>query len=91
LFNILFCSPLGSKKSTPDLYGFSYLDEVEDLLGICLDEEGSNYSDKELKQWLGKIQDWRKKSKTVFVYFNNDAYGFAIKNALALKKLVSQD
>jgi uncharacterized protein YecE (DUF72 family) len=52
---------------------------------------GSNYSDKELKQWLGKIQDWRKKSKTVFVYFNNDAYGFAIKNALALKKLVSQD
>jgi uncharacterized protein YecE (DUF72 family) len=52
---------------------------------------GSNYSDKELKQWLGKIQDWRKKSKTVFVYCNNDAYGFAIKNALALKKLVSQD
>jgi uncharacterized protein YecE (DUF72 family) len=52
---------------------------------------GSNYSDKELKQWAGKIQDWRKKEKTVFVYFNNDAYGFAVKNALTLKKLVSQD
>jgi uncharacterized protein YecE (DUF72 family) len=52
---------------------------------------GSNYSDKELRQWAGKIQDWEKKGKTVFVYFNNDAYGFAIKNAQALKKMVSQD
>ncbi len=50
---------------------------------------GSNYSDSELKQWATKIQDWRTKKKTVFVYFNNDAYGFAIKNALTLKKLVS--
>jgi len=52
---------------------------------------GSNYSDKELEQWKEKIQDWRKKRKTVFVYFNNDAYGFALKNALALKKLVFQN
>jgi uncharacterized protein YecE (DUF72 family) len=50
---------------------------------------GSNYSDKELSQWAKKIQDWSGKSKFVFVYFNNDAYGFAIKNALTLKKLVS--
>jgi len=52
---------------------------------------GSNYSDKELKQWAKKIEDWRKKKKTVFVYFNNDAYGFAVKNALTLKKLVSSN
>jgi uncharacterized protein YecE (DUF72 family) len=52
---------------------------------------GSDYSDKELKQWTRKIQDWREKGKAVFVYFNNDAYGFAVKNALTLKKLVSQD
>ena len=49
---------------------------------------GSNYSDQELKQWADKIQGWEKTGKTVFVYFNNDAYGFAIKNALMLKKLV---
>jgi len=49
---------------------------------------GSYYSDKELKQWAEKIKDWRKKGKTLFVYFNNDAYGFAVKNALTLKKLV---
>jgi uncharacterized protein YecE (DUF72 family) len=50
---------------------------------------GSNYSDKELKQWAEKIQDWREKGKNVFVYFNNDAYGFAVKNGLTLKKFVS--
>jgi uncharacterized protein YecE (DUF72 family) len=52
---------------------------------------GSNYSEKELKQWAAKIQDWEKKGKIVFAYFNNDSYGFAIKNALTLRKLVSHD
>jgi uncharacterized protein YecE (DUF72 family) len=50
---------------------------------------GSNYSDKELREWARKIQNWRKKRKTAFVYFNNDAYGFAVKNGLALKKTIS--
>jgi len=50
---------------------------------------GSNYSDAELRQWAGKIRKWGERKKTVFVYFNNDAYGFAIKNALALKKLMA--
>ncbi|OGP91664.1 MAG: hypothetical protein A2156_15295 [Deltaproteobacteria bacterium RBG_16_48_10] len=50
---------------------------------------GSNYSDQELREWAVKIQGWEKGGKTVFVYFNNDAYGFAIKNALTLKKLTS--
>ncbi|MBI5966295.1 MAG: DUF72 domain-containing protein [Deltaproteobacteria bacterium] len=49
---------------------------------------GSNYSHKELKGWAKKIRDWRAKGKDIFVYFNNDAYGFAIQNALTLKKLV---
>jgi uncharacterized protein YecE (DUF72 family) len=48
---------------------------------------GSNYSEKELKGWAEKIQDWRKKGKIIFTYFNNDAYGFAVKNATALKKM----
>jgi uncharacterized protein YecE (DUF72 family) len=52
---------------------------------------GSNYSDKELNQWAQKLQGWRRKGKIVFVYFNNDAYGFATKNALTLKKMVSTD
>ncbi len=50
---------------------------------------GSNYSDKDLKTWAQKIVGWTEKGKDVFVYFNNDAYGFAVKNALTLRKLVS--
>lgn len=50
---------------------------------------GSNYSDKELKAWAEKVKDWEKKGKAVFVYLNNDVYGFAIKNGLALKKFLS--
>jgi uncharacterized protein YecE (DUF72 family) len=50
---------------------------------------GSNFSDKELKGCTEKIKKCREKGKDVFVYFNNDAYGFAIKNALTLKKFVS--
>jgi len=49
---------------------------------------GSNYSEKELKGWAEKIEGWNKKKKDVFVYFNNDAYGFALKNGKVLKQLV---
>jgi len=52
---------------------------------------GSNYSDQELSEWVRKIRSWGEKGKTVFVYFNNDTYGFAVKNALALKRLLSKD
>jgi len=48
---------------------------------------GSNYSDKELKGWAQETEGWAERGKDVFVYFNNDAYGFAIKNALSLKEL----
>lgn len=50
---------------------------------------GSNYSKEELQEWVGKIAKWRKEGKTVFVYFNNDAFGFAVQNALKLKSLLT--
>ncbi len=50
---------------------------------------GSNYSDQELRAWAIKIRTWEKKREAIFVYFNNDAYGFAIKNALTLKQLIA--
>jgi uncharacterized protein YecE (DUF72 family) len=49
----------------------------------------ANYSDRELKEWAEKIRGWEAGKKKVFIYFNNDIHGFAVKNALALKKLVS--
>jgi len=44
---------------------------------------GSKYTNKELKDLSQKIKKWLK-SVDVYVYFNNDAYGYAIENAKAL-------
>ncbi len=49
----------------------------------------SRYSKEELKEWALKIRRLKKNKKMVLVFFNNDAYGFAVKNALELKKLLS--
>jgi uncharacterized protein YecE (DUF72 family) len=86
-FNFAFCIAHGS--------GLPYTDRVtSDYVYLRLHGGevlyGSDYSDKELKQWVERIRFWEKKKKTVWVYFNNDAYGFAVKNALSLKKLMSR-
>ncbi len=44
----------------------------------------SNYSEKELKDWAEKIKGYFKKGLDVYVYFNNDACGYAIDNAKSL-------
>jgi uncharacterized protein YecE (DUF72 family) len=48
----------------------------------------SCYSDEELSQWANKIAQLGKKVKAVYIYFNNDAEAFAVKNALTLRKLI---
>lgn len=45
----------------------------------------SNYSDEELSRYANKIKLWSKKT---FVYFDNDFSGFAVSNALTLKKML---
>jgi len=51
---------------------------------------GSEYSEEELKQWAKKVRKWLKEHeiKLVFAYFNNDAYGFAVKNAFTFRNLL---
>jgi len=52
---------------------------------------GSNYSQGNLKSWAKKIKNWLKERRTVYAYFNNDAYGYAVKNALRLKELITAE
>jgi uncharacterized protein YecE (DUF72 family) len=47
-----------------------------------------SYDDATLESWASKIKVW-KKMKSVYVYFDNDDSGFAPKDALRLKELVS--
>lgn len=47
---------------------------------------GSNYSEGELREWAAKARAWLKKGNDVYAYFNNDAQGYAVKNALLLRE-----
>jgi len=48
----------------------------------------SKYTKKELKDLSQKIKKWNNRGKEVFVYFNNDASGFAVANARTLKNIL---
>jgi uncharacterized protein YecE (DUF72 family) len=50
----------------------------------------SCYTDKELKQWANKISEWLKE-RDIYIYFNNDVFGFAIDNAKNLRNYITND
>jgi uncharacterized protein YecE (DUF72 family) len=45
----------------------------------------SCYSDDELAGWAEKIDKLARSLKSVYIYFNNDVQGFALKNAVTLR------
>jgi uncharacterized protein YecE (DUF72 family) len=46
----------------------------------------SNYSDRELKEWAAFAKEY--KGRDIFAFFNNDAYGYAVKNALKFRQFL---
>lgn len=44
-----------------------------------------------LQQWARKINEWQKQLTDVYVYFNNDAEGRSIRNALQLRGLCEKN
>lgn len=50
----------------------------------------SCYTEKELTGWVRKIKVWLKKGRDCYAFFNNDALGYAVENALELKKLIKE-
>ena len=49
----------------------------------------SDYTDKELSEEAAHIRRYRRQGLDVYVYFNNDARGYAIKNARSLRALIA--
>jgi uncharacterized protein YecE (DUF72 family) len=47
-----------------------------------------NYSGREIEEWAARLRDWRRHAE-VFAYFNNDWEGFAVENALTLRRLLT--
>jgi uncharacterized protein YecE (DUF72 family) len=48
-----------------------------------------NYSDRELEEWAGRIESWRRRVD-VFGYFNNDWNAYAVRNAMSLRGMVER-
>jgi uncharacterized protein YecE (DUF72 family) len=46
-----------------------------------------SYSDEQLQWWAERLREWRNMGHDVFVYFNNDGYGNAVRNAITLRSL----
>jgi uncharacterized protein YecE (DUF72 family) len=49
--------------------------------------EGS-YPDATLHQWADRIHAWQQDLRAVYLYFDNDQSGYAVQNALSLKKRI---
>jgi len=47
-----------------------------------------SYSEDDLRWWRDRIAEWQDQGRDVVVYFNNDGYGFAVRNALRLRELL---
>jgi len=48
----------------------------------------SSYSGPSLRRWAGDARRWRDEGRDVFVYFDNDAEGHAVRNARAFARLI---
>ncbi|OBF80397.1 sensor histidine kinase [Mycobacterium sp. 852002-51163_SCH5372311] len=48
-----------------------------------------SYSDDQLRRWADRITQWRDDGRDVWMYFNNDLGGHAVRNALTLRELLS--
>jgi uncharacterized protein YecE (DUF72 family) len=51
---------------------------------------GGSYSDADLSWWADRIRDWQRLGHSVFVYFNNDGGGNAVRNAWTLRGLIGE-
>jgi len=46
------------------------------------------YTDGELRAWARRLRELPARARNVYVYFNNDAYGHAIENAITLRNML---
>lgn len=49
---------------------------------------GGSYSDEDLTWWADRIREWQHSGRDVYVYFNNDGGGNAVRNASTLRRIL---
>jgi len=50
----------------------------------------SNYTDAMLRGYAAKIKGWLGEGRDIWAFFNNDGYGYAVKNAMTLRGMVQK-
>lgn len=50
---------------------------------------GGRYGRSALRPWAGHIREWLHEGHSVYAYFNNDAFGYALEDARALREALS--
>jgi uncharacterized protein YecE (DUF72 family) len=51
---------------------------------------GGSYSDDDLQWWADRAREWEAQDRQVFLYFNNDGGGNAVRNASRLRELLGR-
>lgn len=79
--------PVYKEKVPVDRFSFVYLRRhgasAASLYSGC-------YSMEQLREDARNIRGWLKEAKPVFIFFNNDAHGYAVKNALQLQEMIDE-
>ncbi len=85
--NIAFCIHDFGGEPTPRMItaDFTYVR----MHGPTKAAYSGSYSTPVLKELAEQMNIWRKELKNVYVYFNNDVEGHAVRNALTLKELIN--
>jgi uncharacterized protein YecE (DUF72 family) len=50
-----------------------------------------SYTDDDLRWWAARVREWEASGREVFLYFNNDGHGHAVRNAETLRRLLRSD
>jgi uncharacterized protein YecE (DUF72 family) len=51
-------------------------------------KDQGDYSVAALRAWAKRIEQWQKKLRRIFVYFDHDQAGLAVKNSLKLQRMI---
>ena len=86
-YGVALCIPVGGGLH-PDRVttaGFSYIRMHRGQ------EQGGGFTAEELQAWAGQVRALSSVGKDVYIYFNNDWEGYAIRDAKALQRLLGID
>jgi len=81
---VALCVPVGGPVR-PDLVTTAPFAYVRMHAGAA---PGGGFTDDQLRAWAGRIRGLRRAGKEVFVYFNNDMEGHAVRDAARLRALL---